>query len=102
MDREDVQPIVEVVAEALAVDHLQQVPVGRRDDAHVDFDRPRAAEALELLLLEHPQQFRLELESNLADFIEEESAAIRHLEPAHLLADRPREGAALVAEQLAL
>src|SRR5262249_46310078 len=79
-----------------------EVPVGCRDQPHVHLDRARATEALEFLLLEHPQELRLELEGNLADLVEEERPAVGHFEPADLLRDRPREGAALVTEELAL
>src|SRR5262249_12673281 len=102
VDREDVQPIVEVVAEAVLVDHPEESAVGRRDHPNVHLDGPRAAEVLEFLLLEDPQKLRLELEGNLADLVEEERPAVRHLEAAELLSDRPGERAALVTEELAL
>src|SRR5262249_6710205 len=54
------------------------------------------------LFLEDPQELRLELERYLADFVEKERPAVRHFEPAQLLADRPGEGAPLVTEELAL
>ena len=62
----------------------------------------RAAEPLELLLLEHAQELGLERRRDVADLVEEERAAVRQLEAADLLRDRPGEGALLVAEQLAL
>ena len=74
----------------------------RCHDPHVDTLRPRAAEPLELLLLQHAQQLRLELERNVADLVEEERAAVGELEAADLLRDRAGERAALVAEELAL
>ena len=79
-----------------------EVPVGRRDDAHVDPLRARAADALELLLLEDAQQLRLQLERDVADLVEEERAAVRQLEAPDPLRDGAGERAALVAEELAL
>ena len=98
----DVQPVVEILAELPARDHLREVAVGRRDDAHVDADRLVAADALELALLQHAQQLDLGLERQLADLVEEQRAAVRQLEAALVLADRAGERALLVAEQLAL
>src|SRR5205823_1500853 len=62
----------------------------------------RAPETLEFLLLEHAEELRLQLERDVPDLVEEEGSAIRQLEPPDPLCDRAREGAALVAEELAL
>ena len=62
----------------------------------------RAAEALELALLEHAQQLGLDGRRHLADFVEKQHAAVGLLDAARLGADRAGEGAALVAEQLRL
>src|SRR5260370_277702 len=102
LDREDVQAVVEVVAEPLLLDHLDEVAVRRGDQADVDLDRPGAAEALERLLLEDLEELRLELERDLAYLVEEERAAVRHLEAPELLRDGAGERAAFVAEELAL
>ncbi len=71
-------------------------------DAHVDLERLRRAEPLELPALQHPQQLRLHLERQLADLVEEERAAVGDLEAAERALDGAGEGALLVAEQLAL
>jgi hypothetical protein len=62
----------------------------------------RAADALELLLLQHAQQLHLRVERQLAHLVEEERAAVRQLEAADALLQRAGERALLVAEQLAL
>src|SRR5881409_3350867 len=102
MGGEDVQAVVEVFAEALLLDQPSEVAVRRGDQADVDLDRPGAADTLELLLLEDPEELRLELERDLADLVEEERAAMGHLEASDLLGDGPGERAALVAKELAL
>ena len=56
LDREDREPVVEVRAERAARDHLLEVAVRRGDDAHVDLDRLRAADALDDALLQHAQE----------------------------------------------
>ena len=101
-DRKDVEPVEQVAAEPALPGFLEQIAIGRGDDADVDVDRPRTAEALDLAVLQHAQELRLELERQLADLVEEERAAIGQLEAAGLRRVRAGEGAALVAEQLAL
>ena len=54
--------------------------MGRRDDARLETQGARAAEALEAALLERPQQLPLERQLELADLVEEERAAPRELE----------------------
>ena len=88
-DREDVQPVVEVLAEAALADLVLELAVGRGDQPHVHLDRPVAADALELALLEHPQELRLQVQRQLADLVEEERAAVGELEAALALATAP-------------
>ena len=57
-----------------------------RHQAHVHLDRLRAAEALELLLLQHAQQLGLQLRRDVADLVEEQRPLVRQLEAADLLA----------------
>src|SRR6267378_5216140 len=102
LDREHVQPVVEIVPEPLLFHHPKEVAVRRGDEADVDLDRLRTADPLELLLLQDAQQLRLELERDLADLVEEQRAAVGHLEAADLLGDGAGEGAPLVPEELAL
>ena len=62
----------------------------------------RVADALELALLQHAQQLHLQRRAHRPDFVEEERAAVRLLEPALPVADGAGERAAHVAEQLRL
>src|SRR4029450_12560564 len=94
--------IVEVLAEAAGLDRLLQIDLGGGDDAGVGADRARAAEPLELPLLQELQQLALDLERQVADLVEEQRTAARRLDAADLLLDRAGEGAALIAEQLRL
>ena len=61
-----------------------------------------AAHALELALLQHAQQLRLQLEGQLADLVEEQRAAVGQLEAPELPRQRAGERPLLVPEQLAL
>ena len=79
------EPVVEILAERAAIDLAHEVAIGRGDDAHVDGDDLRAADAADLALLERAQQLRLQLERQLADLVEEQRAAVRLFEAADAL-----------------
>src|SRR5690606_939720 len=99
---DDVQPVVEVLAEAAVVHLAAQVAVGGGDDAHVDPLRLDAADRLDLAVLQGAQQDRLQAGVHLADLVEEQGAAVGGDEQAALGGVGAGEGAAHVAEQLAL
>jgi hypothetical protein len=52
--------------------------------------------------LQHAKELHLHLDADLADLVEEQRATLGLLEEAALLGARPREAAALVAEELTL
>ena len=97
-----VEAVVQVLAELALGDELVDVPVRRGDQPHVERDQRLAPEPAHLPLLEDAEQVDLGLGGHLADLVEEQRAALRHLEPAGLLAHRAAERPLLVAEQLAL
>jgi hypothetical protein len=78
-----------------------EVLIGGGDAAEIHLDLPVAADADDLLFLEHAQQIRLRLEADVADLVQEDAAAVGHFELALLAVLRASEGAFLVAEQLA-
>src|SRR5262249_25559651 len=92
----------EVLAEAPGGELGLQIAVGGRDHADVDLDRLRCTDASNLPLLQDAQELYLHLGADLADLVEEESAAARLFEEAALHAGRAGEGAALVTEKFAL
>ena len=94
------QPVEEVLAELVLLDHLAQVAVGGADHPHVHRDGLFAADQLEGLLLQHPQQLDLEGRAELAHLVEEQRAAVGQLETALLVADGPGERSAHVPEKL--
>jgi hypothetical protein len=55
-----------------------------------------------LILLQHPQQVRLDVQPDGADLVEEDRPLVGQLELPLLLPDGPGEGALLVSEQLTL
>ena len=76
--------------------------MGGADDADVDALGDGGADGHHLLRLDHPQELRLRLGGHVADLVEEEGAAVGRADDAHLVAVGAGEGAALVAEELAL
>ncbi len=59
LNRKNVEAIVEIAAKFAVGDEAREVAIGGGDDADVDGLRAIAAEALEFLLLQNAQQFRL-------------------------------------------
>ena len=96
-----VDAVEEVLAEAARLHVGGEVAVRRGDDAHVDLDVLRVAEAPDVLLLQHAQELHLQVERQLADLVEEERAAVGLLEEAAPVGDGVGERALLVAEELA-
>ena len=92
-DRDDVQAVVQVLAELPFGHELLQVPLRGGDDAHVHRERSRAADALDRPLLQHAQQLHLHRQRDVADLVEEDGAAFGHLEAARAVLDGAGERA---------
>src|SRR5580704_2997155 len=99
---EGVEAIVEILAQTLVGERLGNVDVGCGQNADVDFDDGAAAEAGELLILQHVQKFRLQKGRHLANFVEQNGSAVAQFEFTRFGVVCSREGALLVAEQFAL
>ena len=95
-----VEAVVEIFAKGAQLDLCTEIPIGRGNQAHV---RAPAwlirADGLHFAGLREPQQHRLHSQTHLAEFVEEQSAAIRLTHEAHFVAIRAREAAASVSEQ---
>ena len=100
-DGKDVQTVEEIGPEHPPLDHRSQVAVRRRDHPDVGTQGARAAQTLEFPFLKHPEKLRLQLERELADFVEEDGSAIRQLETSDALSGGARERSLLVPEELA-
>ena len=101
-DRKDAQAVVQILPEPSRLDLVLEATVRRRDHAHVDGPGAGVADGPDLALLEHAQELRLERAARLADLVEEERAAVGDVEEALPVGDGAGEGAAAVAEELAL
>ena len=101
-DREDRESIVEVGAKSSGFYLDLEIAIGGGDDPHVDLARAIVTHPLELALLQHPQELRLQLERHLSDLVEEQRPAVGELESSDAIAMSAGERAAHVAEELAL
>ena len=73
--------------------------VGGGEHPDIDLHGGRAADPIDHPLLQRAQQFRLQADIHLGDFVEQQRAAIGFLEPADPAGNGAGEGALLVAEQ---
>src|SRR5580765_167877 len=100
-DVDDVEAVIEVVAELTLADQFPQIAVGRRDDADVDVAAsPVGTHLLQLSCLEKTQQQTLHAKRHLADFIEKHHPRVCRFEFAGLVTVGTRETAFNVAEEL--
>ena len=97
-----VEAIVKILAEALFLDQLLEMLIGRGNDARIDFDRLRTADALERPLLQKAQQLRLHHRRQIANLVEQDRAALGRFEAAGLVLDGAGERTAHVPEEFAL
>src|SRR5207247_1556042 len=97
LDAPDGEAEEEIVAEATRLDLAVEVAARRRDDPHVDALPVVRPDALHLAALDGAEQLGLEHGVELADFVDEERAAVRLLEDAAALRERAGERALLVA-----
>ncbi len=52
LNRDDIEPVIQIFAKGTRFGHIKQIFIGRRDNAHVNADRLGAANALKLPLLQ--------------------------------------------------
>src|SRR6266404_7758745 len=72
-----------------------------RHQTDVDTVRPATSQTFELLLLQHPQQFRLQRQRNISYLIEEQCPFVGHFETPNFLRESSGESALFVAEEFA-
>src|SRR5207247_5449594 len=101
-ERENVEAVIKIGAEASRRHLRLEVAVGGGHHAHVGMQSARAANAVEFARLQHAQELGLRLQRQLADLIQKKRAAVGELEATTALLRGAGEGAFLVAEELAL
>src|SRR6185295_2742574 len=101
-DPDDIETVVQILAELAALHFLLDDAVRRGEDADVDAGLLRLADAAHLALLEDAEELHLDLRRELADLVEEHGAPFGVAEDTELPRGRARERALFVAEELAL
>src|SRR5262249_13735748 len=79
-----------------------KISVRRGNHSDIDFQSSRSAYALELLLLQNSQKFRLHFGRDVSYLVEKYRAAVGQFESAYLLRNGAGECAFLMAEEFAL
>src|ERR1700719_714850 len=95
----NIQAIVKVRAEPLLVNQRRQVTICRRNQSRISLKRARAPQPLKLAFLQNAQQLRLQLEWNLADFVQESGPSICQLKTSDTLCDSAGECPFLMPEK---
>src|SRR6266542_6366058 len=95
------QAVKEIPAEPALLDRQFEIQVGRGYDAHIHCNFAVPAQPVIRCSIENAKQFHLELEIQLADFVQEQSPLIRQLKQTGLRRIRAAERASFVSEKLA-
>src|ERR1700688_4507643 len=96
---EDIQTIVEVVAKLSSIHHFGEIAIRGSHQPKIHLVSPGATQALELLFLQYPQQFRLQRRRNIAHLVQKKRAFVSQLETSNLLRYGSSECAFLVAKK---
>ena len=98
---DDIEAVEQVFAESTCADFHGEVFMGGGDDAHVGVEGFIGSDSGKRAILEDAQQFDLDREGHIADFVEEKSAAVGLFEASGAACDGAGEGAFFVAKELA-
>ncbi len=98
-DHHDIEPVVKILPEGTGLDHLFEVPVAGRDQAHIHRNRFDAAHPQKRALFDETQQLDLHAERHFADFIEKDRPLVGGFQQTDLGFRGPGEGPFFVAEE---
>ena len=96
-----IQTVKQVFAEHAFFDALLQILVGGRNDPHIGFNGTVAADAVKMAIGQNTQQTRLQIKGHVANFVQEQSAALGLLKTTTARRLRTREGTSLMAKEFA-
>src|SRR5215831_6293554 len=102
LDRDDVQPIVQIFPKTMLANLRREIVVRGRNHANINMNGVFAADPLELSALQRAQELGLQLKVEVADFIKKERPAIRLFESADPTCHRASESPSFMAEEFAL
>jgi len=98
-DREYAEAVVKVAAKCSGPDRIAQVAIGCGDDARAAGACRGLPDTLIFSVLQHPQQFGLEFQRQLADLVKKQRARRSVFKESGLRAGCAGEGAFAVTEQ---
>ena len=93
------QPVQQVLPEGSRRHPRIQVPVGGRHQPHIHLEALPPAHSHDLAVFQHPQQFHLHWRGGIADFVQEQRAALRPLKSTGMAGHRSRKRPLFVPEQ---
>src|SRR5260221_7826259 len=99
---DNVEPEIEVFAEAALGDAFFKIMAGGGNDAHLGLAGDILANTLVFTLLKKPKQLGLDLFGQVADFVEKKRAACSDFDLSPMVPERAGEGAFDVPEEFAL
>jgi len=99
LDHDFGQTIIEIFPEGAVLDHLFKILMRCTDDSRVDGNRLAPANPLDHPLLQKTQQFHLQRQRDVADFVQEQCAAIGLLDLALGHLDGTGKGTFFMPEQ---
>src|SRR5690348_18226473 len=91
--------VIQVLTKPAILHHRLQVSVSGGNDPDVHPPEGRGAHALNFLVLQNPEKFRLRCRRELTNFIQQQSASVRSLEQSKAILNRSRESALDMAEE---
>jgi len=94
-----IQPVKQIFPEPAVFDLVLQIPVGGGNDPDIRFIGTGTSQSLKFSILNNPQQFALQLQRYLADFIKKDGAAVGQFETPDLPGIRPGESTAFPSEE---
>ena len=91
-ERKHVQPVEEILTEFSLADGFLQIAIRRGQYPDVHLLGGRAADRIELALLEHAEQFRLQVERQFPDLVEKNGALVGQGKATFAFLGRARKG----------
>ena len=101
-DMHSIDSVIEVLPKPTFPYQLLQVHIGRADEPDIHRDSLASAHPHYAAALDYPQQLGLQMQRNVADFIQEQRPAIGLFKLAYVIRVRIRKSALHVAKQFAL
>src|SRR5512143_887866 len=101
-NRDDVQPIIQVLPKKRLLNRLFQIPVGGGDHPDVGLEALVGSQALKFPVLQNSQKFHLGARGEVSNLVEKDGSAVGFFKSAYPSMGRSCESASLMAEEFAL